>query len=312
MNQPIVTGRACGKVILFGEHAVVYGKPAIAVPLTAIEASAKAIPGEAGFRIRLPEIDREFRFLSPEEGSENGLIYTARLILDLLDEPEPDLTINLTSTIPQKSGFGSGAAVSAAIGRALSAALGKPLDDETLNNIVFEVEKMHHGTPSGIDNTVICFEQPIFFVRNQPIEFLDIGRPIHLLVATLPHSTPTKVTVSDVRFLYEQHPRRVGRIFTRIGRIARQARTAIENGDIESLGPLMNENHQLLARLTVSDEDVDHLVATAVQAGAQGAKLSGGGRGGNIIALVTEQTMGHVSDALLQNGAAKVFHTILS
>jgi mevalonate kinase len=311
MSGPIATGYAGGKIILFGEHAVVHEQPAIAVPLTSIRAEAEVFPGNGDFSIVLPEIEREFRFLTPEEGSENGLVVTARLVLEKLNQPVPDLTVSLRSTIPQKSGFGSGAAVSAAIGRALSAALGSPLSDDELNRIVYEVEKMHHGTPSGIDNTVICYEKPIYFVRGRPIEFMKIVRPIHLLVANLPHSTPTKVTVSDVRFLYEKHPRRVGRIFNRIGNITREARQAIETGDVDALGPMMNENHRLLKRLTVSDEVMDRLCRLALRAGARGAKLSGGGRGGNIIVLIDKPARGLITDALLQNGASQVFYAVL-
>lgn len=311
MSEPIARGYAGGKIILFGEHAVVHGQPAIAVPLTSIRAEAEVYPGAGDYRVVLPELGREFRFLQPHEGSENGLIVTSRMVLEKLGQPEPNLMLSLRSTIPQKSGFGSGAAVSAAIGRALSAALGMPLSDDELNNIVYEVEKMHHGTPSGIDNTVICYEKPIYFVRGQQIEFIKIARPIHLLVANLPHSTPTKVTVSDVRFLYEKHPRRVGRIFNRIGNISRDARQAIEAGNVDALGPMMNENHRLLKRLTVSDEVMDRLCRLALRAGARGAKMSGGGRGGNIIVLIDKQQRGFLSDVLLKNGASQVFHSVL-
>lgn len=311
MSEPIATGYAGGKIILFGEHAVVHGQPAIAVPLTSIRAEAEVYPGNGDFRIVLPEIEREFRFLKPEEGSENGLVVTSRMVLQRLEKPVPDLTVSLTSTIPQKSGFGSGAAVSAAIGRALSAALGEPLSNDELNDIVYEVEKMHHGTPSGIDNTVICYEKPIYFVRGEPIEFINIARPIHLLVANLPHSTPTKVTVSDVRYLYEKHPRRVGRIFNRIGNIGRGARKAIETGNVDALGPMMNENHRLLKRLTVSDDLTDRLCRLALRGGARGAKMSGGGRGGNIIVLIEKHQRGFVSDLLLKNGANQVFYSVV-
>lgn len=313
MNKLITTTRACGKIILFGEHAVVYHQPAIAIPLQAISAEVVAFANEpgTGFRIIVPQTRREFRFLPPQEGSENGLIYTARLVLKYLQAEEPDLTLSLSSTIPQKSGFGSGAAVSIALARALSEVLGQPLDPNVINDMVYEVEKMHHGTPSGIDNTVIAFERPLFFVKGQPNEFVQIKGRMELLVATLPHSTPTKVTVSDVRYLNEKHPRRVKRIFNRIGDITQQARQALETGHISGLGPLMNENHKLLKRLTVSDSMTDKMCRAALRAGALGAKLSGGGRGGNVIALITPETRGDVHNALLKYGAVRVIYTVL-
>jgi mevalonate kinase len=311
----LATADACGKIILLGEHAVVYRQPAIAVPFYAVKATATVVansPG-SGFRVYLPTAHREFRFMRPDQGIENGLVATSRLTFDRLTpgQIEHDLTVNLESNIPQKSGFGSGAAVSTAIARALSKTLGQPFDNETVNRIVFEVEKMHHGTPSGIDNTVIAYECPLYFVKDLPHEFIEIGAPLHLLVAGVKHSTPTKVTVSDVRYLYERHPRRVGRIFNQIGKLACAARQAIESGEVSALGPLMNENHKLLRRLTVSDEVLDRLCQAAMKAGAWGAKLSGGGRGGNIIALIPENRRGPVSDALLQNGAVRVIYTTL-
>lgn len=315
IQAPLATGVACGKVILFGEHAVVYGQPAIAVPLNAVQSRATVTRNEPGqgFRIVLPEIEREFHFLSHDEGPENGLIHTARLVFEKFTPGiiEHDLIVSLSSDIPQKSGFGSGAAVSTAIARALSSYLGHPLVGEDLNSIVYDVEKMHHGTPSGIDNTVIAYERPLYFVKDQSREFISIGAPIHLLVVGVEHSTPTKVTVSDVRFLNERHPRRMRRIFNRIGRIAREARVAIEDGNVEILGPLMVDNQRLLKKMTVSDEVLDKLCLTALKAGAMGAKLSGGGRGGNIIALVNPDKIEGVSQALLENGAIRVLHTTL-
>lgn len=315
MSRTLATAQACGKIILFGEHAVVYGQPAIAAPVTAVRAraSVQAAPPGHGFSIHLPEIERTFRFRDPEDGPENGLVYTARLVFETLTpgQLEHDLRVILTSDIPQKSGFGSGAAVSAAIARALGQTLGQPLAGEALNKIVYEVEKLHHGTPSGIDNTVVCYQRPLYFVKNGPHEFIDIPQPLHLLIGGLPHSTPTKVTVSDVRYLHQKHPRRVGRMFSRIGSLTRQARRAIESGQVTTLGPLLNENQRLLKRLTVSDEALDTLCQAAREAGAYGAKLSGGGRGGNMIALIDAPLRGAVSDALYRAGAERVFYTVL-
>jgi mevalonate kinase len=217
----------------------------------------------------------------------------------------PDLTLVIRSTIPMGAGYGSGAAISAAIIRALSQALGTPLSKEDLNTLVYEVEKLHHGTPSGIDNTVIVYEQPLIFIKGQPIQVFAVQHPFQLIVADTGHRTPTHVPVGDVRTLYQAQPEYYGNIFQNIGNIVHSARTAMNMGDFVTLGQLMNQNHTFLRELTVSDDKLDALCTVARNAGALGAKLSGGGRGGNIMALVTDETRETVQQALLGQGAVK-------
>lgn len=304
---------APGKIILFGEHAVVHGQPAIAVPLAAVQAVADARPSPAGsgLVVHAPDVHRTFRYADTASGSPfyAALIYPLRLALETWQQPEPDLTLTVHSTIPIGGGLGSGAALAAALIRVLGAALDTPLSNETLNPLVYEVEKKHHGTPSGIDNTVIVYQQPVYFVRGTPPETFAIARPFTLLVADTGLSSPTRVAVGDVGRLYEAEPARLGAIFARIGEIARTARQAIESGALDSLGPLMNENHALLSDLTVSCEALDRLCAAARDAGAEGAKLSGGGRGGNMIALAAPEQASRVAAALRQAGAVNVIET---
>ena len=181
-----------------------------------------------------------------------------------------------------------------------------------MNALVYEVEKRHHGTPSGIDNTVIVYEKPVYFARISPTEAIEtfpIARPFTLLVADTGQASPTHIAVGDVRRLYEAEPDRIGAIFTRIGEIVRAARRGIESGAVESLGPLMDENHALLRDLTVSSESLERLCQAARAAGAWGAKLSGGGRGGNLIALVSPERADSVADALRAAGAVNVIQT---
>ncbi len=304
---------APGKIILFGEHAVVYGHPAIAVPLNAVQATVHAEPATpgSGLVIYAPDIDRTLCYAagSSDNPLYNALVFPVQVMLDMLGLPVPDLTLTVRSTIPIASGLGSGAALAAALIRALAAALDHALSRETLNRLVYEVEKRHHGTPSGIDNTVIVYEQPVYFVRGKPLETFHIARPFTLLVADSGHGSPTHITVGDVRALYTAEPDRIGAIFARIGEIVNAARDAIESGTIESLGPLMNENHALLRELTVSSDRLDSLCNAALKAGAAGAKLSGGGRGGNVIALPGPDRASFVTGALRRAGAVNVIQT---
>jgi|FLYN01.1.fsa_nt_gi mevalonate kinase len=298
---------ASAKIILVGEHAVVYGQPAIAVPVSSLRAVADVEANRpSGQGLRIVAADAA---LTLDSHPDNPLVITAKLVLRALDAPAPDITITVRSQIPVASGLGSGAAVSTALARALSAACNHPLDNETLNAIIYEVEKIHHGTPSGIDNTVIVYEQPVYFIRNQPIERVIIGAPFSLLIANTGIAASTRTAVADVRKLYETQPQRIRAVIEEIGALVVKARQAIETRAFVQLGLLMQQNHRLLQQLTVSSRELDTLVNAAMKVGALGAKLSGGGRGGNMIALVTPETAGAVQQALFQAGAVSVFAT---
>lgn len=307
----MVTASAPAKVILFGEHAVVYGQPAIAVPVSSLRAVVQTSPG-TGLSIVAANLGRTLPIDIDTEVLDDALALMAKLVLQALGLPAPNLTLTLDSQIPMASGLGSGAAVATALARALSSALNHPLENETLNAIVYEVEKTHHGTPSGIDNTVIVYEQPVYFVRQQPIERITIAAPFTLVVADTGKSALTRVAVADVRKLYDADTATVQPILDAIGMLVKNARHALESGEIAALGPLMLQNHAYLQQLTVSSPELDTLVQAAMDAGALGAKLSGGGRGGNMIALISEDRTEKVQKALLKAGAIRAFSTIVS
>ncbi|GAB4522222.1 MAG: mevalonate kinase [Anaerolineae bacterium] len=302
---------APAKVILFGEHAVVYGKPAIAVPVSSLRATASYTPNEEGLRINALDLNAVLPVDIDSDMVDNALVITARLLLAHLNAPPPKVTITLSSTIPMASGLGSGAAVSTALARALLGALGASFSIEDLNQLIYEIEKLHHGTPSGIDNTVIVYEKPVYFVRGQDLETLNIGQPFTLVIGDTGEAALTRVAVGDVRQLVEGDPVRMQPILDAIQHISERARRAIEQGDVASLGPLMDENHDYLQQLTVSSPGLDTLVAAARSAGAWGAKLSGGGRGGNMIALASAERAEAVQEALLRAGAVRAFITIV-
>jgi mevalonate kinase len=237
------------------------------------------------------------------------LAAAARHTLAHLSSPQPDATVTISSTVPIASGMGSGAAVSTAIVRALAGFLGHTLEPMQVSAIVFEVEKIHHGTPSGIDNTVIAFEQPIYFMRDHPIQRLTVGQPFILLIGDTGTRSPTKYVVAHVRRAWEHDPAHYDALFDQIGDIADEGRRAIETGDVEALGPLMDENHALLIDLGVSSPQLDELVDAARFSGALGAKLSGAGQGGNMIALVEDDLVEEVAEELMDAGAVRVIST---
>jgi len=289
---------------------VVYGRPAIAVPITEVQAQAvveNAPPGQ-GIRIIARDLNRDY--LLQDASPDDPLRVTVTNTLQSLHKAlEQDITLTVSSTIPVACGLGSGAAVATAVVRALARHFGHSLEADDVSDIVFETEKLHHGTPSGIDNTVIAFEKPVYFVRDQTLEAFKVSHPFLLAIADTGIASPTKIAVGDVRRAWQADPVKYEEIFDEIGTLTVMARQAIESGATEALGQLMDANQRLLRLLKVSSPELESLIMAAKQGGALGAKLSGGGRGGNMIALVTPQTKDRVSMMLRLAGAKSVITT---
>lgn len=298
---------APGKIILCGEHSVVYGYPAIAVPVSDMRARAHLQPAEngRGLHLRAPDIQETLRL--QDASTDHPLGKAVRLLLEHLEVPEPDAILTVTSDLPVAGGMGSGAAVTTATLRALAAYFRIELPPETISEMTFEVEKIHHGTPSGIDNTVIAWEKPVYFVKGDPPETFSIGTPLQLLIANSGIASSTREAVAEVRRRWLTTPRYYNVVFTCIGAIAKAARAAVEQGALQALGTLLNENHSLLNKIGVSLSELDAMVAAAQDSGALGAKLTGAGQGGNMIALVTEETIDTVERALERAGAVRIW-----
>lgn len=303
---------APGKIILFGEHAVVYGRPALAVPVTQVRAAVDVWPSEyRGVWIDAPDIrlKAELKTLPHDDPLPSVL---RRLFAGFGLDPIPNVNIRISSTIPVASGLGSGAAVSVALIRAFAAYYGRPMPDDAVNELAFELEKVYHGTPSGIDNTVITYAKPVYFMRGKPMQTFIARKPFTIVIGDTGVSAPTRESVADLRMLWEKNQRVWESVFTEVGKIVDEARRAIEFGRIKELGDLMDRNHSLLQHMTVSSPELEQLVEAARTAGALGAKLSGGGRGGNMIALVepaSEASLRNMQECLLEAGARRVIAT---
>lgn len=306
-----IQASAPGKAILFGEHAVVYGKPAIAIPLSGLRAAATATVAANPLAIVAEDLAPFPLKIGGEDCEQpNPLALMARLTAKHLGAANLQGEIRIRSDIPIASGLGSGAAVSAALGRAIAQLHGVNIPDSDLNRLVFEVEKLHHGTPSGIDNTVVVYDRPVYFMKGAAAEFINFGKALWIVLADTGITSLTRDAVADVRSMARSAPTRTGRVFDEIGNVANEARDCIERGARDRLGALMTANHRLLQALAVSSPELDILVDAALGAGALGAKLSGGGRGGNIIALADKDAVTRVKRSLLEAGAKHVMTTV--
>jgi len=312
--MPVISSSACAKLILLGEHAVVYGQPALAIPFSGLKVRCVIEPWINGPTGTLQIKARELQLNQPLQvlPEDNFLRKAVELVLAELGVSQtPTCKLTIYSDIPISAGLGASAAIAVATMRALSAFLGHPLEKETLNRLAFETERLMHGNPSGIDNTVIVYEQPILFRKGELIEFVNPSKNLHFLIADSGIKKATADTVAYLAQQRERNPQFVEAALAEIGRIALFGRKAFEQGDLSALGEAMNANQALLAQLDLSCEALEKLIVAARQAGALGAKLTGGGKGGNMLALVTPETQEAVRKALLSAGAVSIYQTNL-
>lgn len=303
---------APGKAILFGEHAVVYGRPAIAVPVWEVCARAEvnSRPGApaGSIVVEAPDVGLagELSELDPSHPIPGIILETLHLLGPGL---APALTLRVTSTIPIAAGMGSGAAVSVAIAVALSQHLRLPLAPDQVSALAFSIERIHHGTPSGVDNTVVAYGLPVYFRRGEPpVPFETRGR-MHLLIGDTGIASPTATAVGMVRERWRGDPQPYEQRFDTLGELSTRARELLEAGRIAELGPLMDISHGVLSEIGVSSPALDALVRAAREAGAWGAKLSGAGLGGTMLALTPEEDIDRVRQALLAAGAVRTIST---
>jgi hydroxymethylglutaryl-CoA reductase len=278
-------GVGYGKVVLLGEHAVVYGRHAIAAP---IPMAIKAL---------VEDCDRGIHLLIPRWGVEYELAATpaerrsferpAGVVLDKLGLSGRAMRIEVFPEVPRGMGLGGSAAMAVAIVRALDKHFRLGLSDDEVNALAFESEKVAHGNPSGIDNTLACYGKALVYRPGDPplIEPLNIRRPISAVIGMSPYEGLTAKTVGRVREAWRQDRKLYERIFDQIDALVLRGVQAIQDGDIATLGELMNVCHGMLNALQVSTPELEQLVSIARENGALGAKLTGGGGGGSIIAI---------------------------
>ncbi len=281
-------GKGYGKTILFGEHFVLYGFLAIASALgSSTTANVKIIEGKGWVvddqRLETPGYKIK-KFDEAQQSIKNVLEYLK------IDTDSQKLEITFAGDLIAASGVGASAAQCTSLARALNDSFNLNLDDEKINEAAYEGEKAYHGTPSGIDNTASTYGGLIWFVKNlnggkNTMDLLQSPIKIPLLIANSGITASTIEVVADVRRLKDKNPNKFEKIFKEYKEIADKAKMALLEGNIISIGNLMNQNHKLLQEITVSGEVNDKLVQIALKNGAIGAKMTGTGRGGLVIAL---------------------------
>lgn len=280
-----VEGIGHGKIILLGEHSVVYGRHAVAVPAP-VNIRTKVQDTEDEILLMIPSWGVEYR-LDKNPEKRQSFEKPAGLILDQMGLSKQGMKIEVFSDIPRGMGLGGSAAIAVSIIKALNNHFKLALNQDEINQMALESEKIAHGNPSGIDNTMATYGHPLIFRNgdNPLIEPLNINETFSILIGFSSTEGLTAKTVGIVRDLWKKNPGVYEKIFDEIDSLALQSIQAIQNNDFELLGQLMNINHGLLNTLQVSTPELERLIMIARESGALGAKLTGGGGGGAVIAL---------------------------
>ncbi len=290
-----------GKIILFGEHAVVYGSRAIAAPIP-LAVRARVVDEDDGVWLVIPRWGVEQRLRSNPQ-KQLSFEVPAALILRELGLADRPMRIEVFSEIPRAMGLGGSAAVAVAIIRAIDRHFKLDLSDDQVNALAYECECVAHGTPSGIDNTVATFGKPLIYRKADPpvIKPLELSRPITFVIGMTGVEGLTAKMVARVRSGRDRNPDVYDTVFRGIDAVTFQAIEALKQDDLERLGELMNVCQGLLNGLQVSSWELEELIQIARENGALGAKLTGGGGGGSMIALCPD-TAGSVIRAMNSAG----------
>jgi mevalonate kinase len=297
-------GSGYGKVILFGEHFVVHGVPGI---VSAIDSSTDAEVKKAAKGLNV----KDERKTAKGYGEEKRLqqIESIERMLKAMDlDPQTPLDIWIGGTLPGFSGLGASAASSVAIARAINEEFNLNLTNERINAIAYEGEKAYAGNPSGIDNTAATYGGLMWFRKNPAggsdlVEKIHIRKPVEIVIGSTGKVANTKAMVEGVAERKKKDPQKYDPLFKQAESLAIAGRKALEAGELKKVGDLMNENHHILQEIGVSSKELDLLVEMARKQGAFGAKLTGGGGGGCMVALTPgKEAQGKVASAFKTAG----------
>jgi mevalonate kinase len=278
-------GIGFGKAILFNEHFVVYGIPSIVSAIGNYTVAKVEAYDKPGFKLtdKRPATPK-YKEDKLSQQTESFDLMFKKMGLDL---SKNGVKIILEGNLVAASGIGASAASCVAVARALADSYELDLSDEQINEIAYEGEKGYHGTPSGVDNTASTYGGLIWFQKGEKnvIDRISLLNPVEIVIGNTGKVTDTKAAVDGVKQRKEKNLKKYQEIFDRAENIAYLAKRAIQDRAYTNLGKLMNENHKLLQQIEVSSRELDFLVSIARDAGALGAKLTGGGLGGNMLAL---------------------------
>jgi mevalonate kinase len=307
-------GYGYGKTILFGEHFVVYGLPALASALGVRTTAIIDRIQRKGYELidNRPEVPgyKKDKYEEQQISIKNVLKFMG------VDTEKQGLRITLAGDLVCASGVGASAASCVAIARAMTDEFKLNWNDARINEAAYEGEKGYHGTPSGIDNTASTFGGLVYFVKNMKggpntMDSTRLKKAVELVIGSSGITSDTKEVVDAVKKLKDKDPKWFDGIIGEYSKLVVQGRQALEKFDLPLVGKLMDKNHTLLQEITVSNEVLDSMVAISRKAGALGAKVTGTGRGGNMIALTPGVKLRDKVASALQSAGYEVWKTTI-
>lgn len=293
---------AHGKIILLGEHAVVYGKPGLAAAISR-GVTATARPADADRLVIAPW----GRTIAASDAAEDPLARAFAIALAGRPDGRPPLEVRCEVDLPAGAGLGCSAAIGVAVISSIDDALGIVRDRHDVAEAAYAWEQVFHGNPSGIDNTMAAVGGIALYRKGRPLEPIRPARPLPIVVAHSGESASTKETVASVARQRERRPAEVDALLDAIESVVLNGRHAIESGDLRALGQLFDVNHMMLSSLMLSTDRLEDMIAAARGAGALGAKLTGGGGGGCMIALLPDLDAADAVCAALRREGAEPF-----
>lgn len=302
-------GKSHGKMIMMGEHAVVYGYPAIALPLVSIPVI-----------IRIKESEKKTlssNYFVGEIADLPESLSGVKYLIDILDQEMNQQNINysifIDSGLPIERGLGSSAAIGAALTRAFFDFFKQPLNDEKLLEHINKSETVTHGKASGLDAQTVISDYPIKFSQGSSFQHFSFESDGFIVIGDSGVKGKTKQTVKDVRELFDKDNVVVGKELADLGACTENAIVAIKSNNLHKLGNIFSKANGILTKLNLSIPKVDQLIEAANKAGALGSKITGGGRGGCIICVAKNLTSAQmIQKALLKQGAAQTWIQPLS
>ncbi len=307
MTRQRGTGHGFRKAILVNEHFVVYGVPAIAVPVFYPVEVTVTIEGGDGIEVRWEQAGGETVMAKPD----SDLVRAMQAVLRGAGEPGrlARFCFFCRDDLPGWSGLGSSAAFCVAAVRAVCRAKGMAPDDETVNENAYEGEKIFASNPSGIDNTVATYGRAVWYERGspEPCSFVSTPRDLHLVVGNSGMPSLTRVEVDRVAEYRRKNPETFRRSCREAEGLAVEARNALDRGDLSGLGGVMQRAHGLLGTLGVSNAVLDRMTDVCLERGALGAKLTGAGGGGCMLALAPDPGTGEEIAAGLREKGYEAF-----
>ncbi|MEU6996625.1 mevalonate kinase [Streptomyces sp. NPDC046465] len=307
--RTVGVGRAHAKTILLGEHAVVYGAPALALPVPQLAVTASAgwsAPAAAGAGdVTLTMTGSPSRPVATQASQGLRQLTAAfRAAMGVADDVH--LEVILDCAVPPGRGLGSSAACARAVVLALADLFGRPLTPQAVFDLVQSAENVAHGRASGVDATAVGAPGPLLFQQGRAHE-LPVGCEQLFIIADSGETGRTKDAVALLREGFDQHPGRRDRFVREATRLTARARHALAQGTSHDLGPHLSDYHHLLRTAGLSTARIDAMVRAALDAGSPGAKITGGGLGGCMLALTSPAGASAVTRRLHEAGAVQTW-----